>query len=344
MTLVILYVHDLKYNTLYIAMNKSMLGALVGDAAGATLEFYHKPITEEIALNAMQMPGGGRMRVGPGQITDDGELTLALWQALMRTREGSVPVLEMMRAYKDWYDSCPFDMGRTCGLAFEVICDYFNGRHIGSFEECFQTINDVNAGSEANGCLMRASAIPAWMMERCNAISVQGAVECAREDAKLSHPSIVCQEVNMIYVFAICHLLLGDKPEDVVNTTDTFVKNTITSDKVLNWYFTESLDISNLDATKQIGHVRWGFVMAIHFLRNPEITYEDAIKITLMKGGDTDTNAAIVGGMVGAYQGIPNYMLTPVMEFDCTTDRFRGHRRPQRYSVKRVLSGLNNQV
>ncbi len=321
-----------------------MLGAIVGDAAGATLEFYHKEITEEIALNAMQMPGGGRIHVGPGQITDDGELTLALWQTLMSVKRGSIPILDMMRAYKNWYDSCPFDMGRTCGLAFEAICDYFNDHDVGSIEECFQIIRDINNGSEANGCLMRASAIPAWMMAHRDTISVQTAVECAREDAKLSHPSIVCQEVNMIYVFAICHLLLDNPPAEVIHKTDTFVKNTITSDKVHQWYFTESLDITNLNATKQIGHVRWGFVMAFYFLRNPEITYEDAIKITLMNGGDTDTNAAIVGGMVGAYQDIPAYMLTPVMEFDCTTDGFRGHRRPERYSVKRALSVPNSQV
>ena len=61
------------------AMNtRAIWGALVGDACGATLEFYDDEITEEIARRAMTMPGGGSLRVGCGQITDDGELTLAL--------------------------------------------------------------------------------------------------------------------------------------------------------------------------------------------------------------------------------------------------------------------------
>jgi len=94
-----------------------------------------------------------------------------------------------------------------------------------------------------------------------------------------------------------------------------------------------------MDATRQIGHVRWGFVMAIYFLRNPDIVFDDAIKITLMKGGDTDTNAAIVGGMVGAYQVIPEYMLQPVLDFDCTADG-RHHKRPAEYSVKKVIGHL----
>jgi hypothetical protein len=58
-----------------------------------------------------------------------------------------------------------------------------------------------------------------------------------------------------------------------------------------------------------------------------------------MKGGDTDTNAAIVGGIVGAYQKIPEYMLRPVLDFDCTIDG-RHHIRPAEYSVKKVIGHL----
>jgi hypothetical protein len=78
----------------------------------------------------------------------------------------------------------------------------------------------------------------------------------------------------------------------------------------------------------------------MYFLRHPEISYEEAIKITLMKGGDTDTNAAIVGGLVGSYQSIPEYMIRPVLDFDCTADGFKHHKRPAEYSVKNVIGHL----
>ena len=318
----------------------SMLGALVGDAAGATLEFCGRPVTEEMALNAMKMPGGGRIRVGPGQITDDGELTLTLWRSLNSFDTSQVvPILTLMKGYNDWYKSCPFDMGRTCGIAFETFYDYFLGRNVKTVQGCKDIINNINALSEANGALMRATAIATWIAKNPIA-DIQMGVECAKEDSRLSHPSIVCQEVNAIYVFAIIHLLRGKSPAETLQLTTDFVTNTITSDKVRAWFFDESLDITYLDATKQIGHVRWGFVLAIYFLRNPAVSYEDAIKITLMKGGDTDTNAAIVGGMVGAYQTIPEYMLKPVLEFDCTSNTVKCHIRPEEYSVKRVLADL----
>lgn len=317
-----------------------MLGALVGDAAGATLEFCGCPITEEMALNAMKMPGGGRIRVGPGQITDDGELTLTLWRSLNSFEiSNNTPILTLMKGYKDWYESCPFDIGRTCSLAFETFYDFFNEQNIHYIQDCKDIIKKINEGSEANGALMRATAIATWIAKNSLTDITMG-VECAKEDARLSHPSIVCQEINAIYVFAIINLLRGKSPQETLQLTTNFVNSSCSSDKVKQWYFNESLDISDLDATRQIGHVRWGFVMAIYFLRNPEISYEEAIKITLMKGGDTDTNAAIVGGMVAAYQKIPDYMLKPVLDFDCTLPVGKYHKRPAEYSVKKVIGHL----
>ena len=45
-------------------------------------------------------------------------------------------------------------------------------------------------------------------------------------------------------------------------------------------------------------------------------SFEDALKDMLQRGGDVDTNAAIVGGMMGALHGlarIPNNMKEPVL-------------------------------
>lgn len=360
-------------------MMNSMLGALIGDAAGATLEFCHKEITEEMALKAMTMPGGGNMCVGPGQITDDGELTLTLWCSLnsldtsylvpildcwsfetdsvwgfapqsipLNNSDGStvksqwtsqMPIsLTLMKGYRDWYKSVPFDMGLTCNLAFEAINDFLRGQNIHTIQDCKNAIKTANEESEANGALMRATAIATWIVTTPVATIKMG-TEYAKGDARLSHPSIVCQEVNAIYVFAIIHILKGKTPQETLELTNNFVNNEVTSDKVKLWYFEESLDISNMDATKLIGHVRWGFVMSIYFLRNPHISFEESIKITLMKGGDTDTNAAIVGGIVGAYQKIPEYMLRPVLDFDCTVDG-KHHVRPAEYSVKKVIGHL----
>jgi ADP-ribosyl-[dinitrogen reductase] hydrolase len=307
----------------------SMLGAFVGDAAGAILEFCRIEITEEMALEAMKMPGGGIMDVGPGQITDDGELTLTLWNSLNVCNGTIFPAAAVARGYAEWYRSNPFDMGTTCRFAFSYFCNERN-----TLQECLEYIKGENAASEANGALMRATAIPTWFYKNGHTSNVDVVVQCAKEDALMSHPNIVCQECNAIYVFAIWHLLKGVSLEDTQRLTDSFVTNNITSEKVKEWYFIEAQDVRNLKCTRQIGHVRWGFVLAMYFLKHPEYTFEEAIKLTLMAGGDTDTNAAIVGGLVGSYRIIPSYMLRPVTDFDCTTHE---NTRPAKYSVKKVL-------
>ena len=85
-----------------------------------------------------------------------------------------------------------------------------------------------------------------------------------------------------------------------------------------------------------MGHVRWAFVLAFAALRQ-KIDYTRAIERTLNRGGDTDTNAAIVGAMMGALWGvtsIPASMSGPVLAFDptqlCSGDN--GHVRPALYA------------
>lgn len=58
---------------------------------------------------------------------------------------------------------------------------------------------------------------------------------------------------------------------------------------------------------------RWG--ATCRYLRQ-QSKFEEAISSILLLGGDTDTNAAIVGGLVGALHGaaaIPEAMRAPVL-------------------------------
>lgn len=50
------------------------------------------------------------------------------------------------------------------------------------------------------------------------------------------------------------------------------------------------------------GFVKIAFTWALYYLKN-DFSYEKAIYDVLLQGGDTDTNAAIVGGMIGAAEG-----------------------------------------
>lgn len=312
----------------------SILGALVGDAAGAVLEFKDEISTEDVEA-ALHMPGGGTWRVGPGQITDDGELTLALWNVLKEhDAHDGVPLSEMMGAYAEWYASFPFDIGRTCGFAFEALYNAREEANGFDADAHAKFVNKINAKSEANGALMRATPIASWVAPYAD-LSAEYAAQIAIEDAKLSHPNLVCQEANAVYVYTIVLLLRGASPHEAWQKTLEFADAHVESETIKQWLKdSSSLRIDDMKCNVNMGHVKHAFTLAYYFLQNPHISYTDALRMTLQKGGDTDTNAAIVGGLVASYNPIPDFMARPVLTFDCTQ---MGRKRPAVYSAKQYI-------
>jgi ADP-ribosyl-[dinitrogen reductase] hydrolase len=296
-----------------------MLGVCIGDAAGGVLEFMRRCPTAEEVANAMTMPGGGTHQLASGQITDDGELTLALFSALKSSipSKENFPVYEIIKAYVAWLDSRPFDIGNTCYQACLEASKLIKGE-TQSVDEFLTNVRARNGPSEANGALMRATAIASWVAPVAD-VGADVAAIMARVDAQLSHPNVVCQDCNAVYVYACVQLLRGMSPADVWTKVGKYAIENVQNTNVLRWLFNDSQDITRLEVHKQAGHVRWAFTLAMHFLQNPAIDFKEALTITLLKGGDTDTNAAIVGGLVGCYQPLLPTMVTAALA--CAPDR-----------------------
>ncbi len=313
------------------------LGMVCGDAAGATLEFYNGELTEDVVRKAMRMPGGGILRVGKGQYTDDSELGISLAFALVdKDPKNGYPLESVASMYSKWYYSGPFDIGMTCSRAF---CSKSSNNIVNDMMR--SALNSYV--SEANGALMRIAPLALWAYSEPEPVYTQ----YAKLDALLSHPNIVCQECNAVYIAAIVYLLKhhGDY-KGAISYLDDYVNNFVYS-KVKDWYYKDSVDIDNINCKMHIGHVKHAFTLAIYFLRNNE-SYENAIFKTLMKGGDTDTNGAIVGGLIGALHGdtnIPKYMKDPVLEFVVDDDKLDnenkghtiGYSRPSMYNSSNIL-------
>ena len=91
-------------------------------------------------------------------------------------------------------------------------------------------------------------------------------------------------------------------------------------------------------AFPQAGFVRYAFTYAFYYLAQ-ESKFEESIYRTLLEGGDTDTNACIVGGLLGAYhglEGLPKGTLAKLL--DCNTQK--GQPRPEAYTIGLVSSNL----
>jgi ADP-ribosyl-[dinitrogen reductase] hydrolase len=308
----------------------AVMGALVGDAAGGVLEFMGRAPTAQEVDEAMRMPGGGVFELAPGQFTDDGEMTVSLVRALLAAKGAYRPELAAQH-YCEWENSRPFDIGMATRAALGV--------PMAQRESATQMLKLVraqalenNAESKANGSLMRSSALG---IAACGCTEEE-AIALALTDAQLTHPNPACQHSTAAYVLALRHLMLkpGDNAGAIV-AAQSYVQ--VQSNEVSAW-LADAVSGQLPPAFPLAGFVRYGFTYAFHYLHIGG-SFEQAITETLLRGGDTDTNACIVGGLMGAYHGLnglPKTALEGVL--NCNTQL--GRRRPENFTVVPVMRNL----
>ncbi len=305
-----------------------LLGALVGDAAGATLEFLDYDPTAADADRAMTMPGGGELQVAPGQITDDGELTLCLAQALSSSVTFSLETVAQF--YAKWVESRPFDMGFTtsCSLG-----SYSQRKWQAVFQQqgyagvMSTAAAELCLGSKANGSLMRITPLGIWGYT----LADEELANYAMQDSRLSHPNLSCCYGVACYVIAIASLLRhpGDRETAFFRAKswlESQTPQTPSLQEVTSWLQDAENNV-NVAYYPHAGFIKIAFTHAFrHLLLGSD--YVSAIRETLTGGGDTDTNACIVGGLIGASvgaQAIPEAMRSAVL--CCDTNQGK-HPRP----------------
>ena len=313
-----------------------LVGGMIGDAVGAFLEFNPTPINKKNIRKALSLPGGGPHNTAPGQVTDDSELMLSLCDGLCKTNPNcEFPFERVAQQYIAWLRSDPFDIGKTCQAAFS------NSR---GAQDMKSNACNFNMKSEANGALMRCAPIAVW----CGAhfISIEQTADHARADASLSHPNPICQECNAILVALLSDIIIHHGDVNNALLLLTSLKQT-THPLVKEWiHYGLNKPLKGFNCNNKMGHVKHAFMLAIHFIKYAnEYTYEQAIAKVLAKGGDTDTNACIVGYVMGAvcgFSSLPNKLKKKILEFDCSThdpeETLLGYNRPVSYKASNVVS------
>lgn len=286
-------------------------GALIGDAAGSVMEFKfldRLPQKSDV-VHALALSGGGVFRLAPGQVTDDGELTLSLLNAL-RQHHGIYVSDIVAHHYLMWIDSQPFDIGRATSAALYVHKDQ---RKIDGLASALQKrALQFNSGSKANGCLMRATPLGVTAFN----MTLDNAIKMVKTDVRMTHPHMDCQDATVAYVLAIRHLMLspGDQVGAVAQAMDYLSDN---NPDVKSW-LDAAIDGDLPQAFPLDGFIKIAFSYAFYHL-SQNSSFEFALEDTLKRGGDTDTNACIVGGLIGALQGIqqiPSEMIEKLVNCD----------------------------
>jgi ADP-ribosyl-[dinitrogen reductase] hydrolase len=260
----------------------ALLGQVIGDSLGALVE--GKPAGEVAQLypgGLRELADGGVYKTLAGQPTDDSEMALTL--ARMLARERKYDPARALDAYRAWLTSRPVDVGVTTERGLLGLA-----------------AND----SESNGSLMRVSPIGVWA-----AGDPALAARTARDDSELTHVNPACLDACAAYCAAIATGVAGGEVEAMFEAA-------LASSKGPAHEAIKRAAKGNAPADF-FSHPTWVLVAlqnAFYCLR--KLTFEDAMVQTVGRGGDSDTNAAVAGALLGAFHGrdaVPSRWLLPVL-------------------------------
>jgi ADP-ribosyl-[dinitrogen reductase] hydrolase len=253
-----------------------LLGQVAGDSLGSLVEF--SPAAEIHARHGdgpRLLQDGGCWETIAGQPTDDSEMALALARAIIGA--GGYDADAAMDAYRAWHHTSPFDLGRTTEAAL---------------------LGAPIADSQANGSIMRASPLGVFAHAR----NARQAAEWARRDAALTHPHAVSADATAAYVVALAHSIgYGTGPVACHEAALRWAHEAGANAAVI-----ESLERATVEAPDCEGETQ-GFALialqnAFYELLHAS-SLEAAVVTTVQRGGDTDTNAAVAGALLGAVYG-----------------------------------------
>jgi ADP-ribosyl-[dinitrogen reductase] hydrolase len=315
----------------------TFLAGWCAEAAGARLEFRHERFSKKIVEQALHMTGEPTSGIYPGQITDDSEMEIALLSALLEAKnEECFPIDLIANKYIEWYNSKPFDISQTTSFAL------FSANNA---EDMLNNAYEFNVYSESNGSLMRCIPLAIFGINR----EPEQVMHLVSLESELTHPNKLVGEISGLYCVIMSHILrhkIKNKPINIDLLLDIVSKLT-TNQQISLWMDSayKLTNLNNYDSIKNEGHVKHSFIFVIYFLRNiNNYTYEQAISEVIQCGGDTDTNAKIIGNLFGAYYGdcVPKYMYEVVLNFDCTEVDNMYFKRPYTCSIQYALSLIKN--
>jgi ADP-ribosyl-[dinitrogen reductase] hydrolase len=249
----------------------AFLGFAVGDALGATVEFMTKAEIVARYGEHKKIVGGGWLRLKPGQVTDDTELTLALGRSLVR-RSG-FDAQDICEEFATWLKADPIDVGNTCRRGIRRYIT--QGTISGTFSE----------GDAGNGAAMRVLPIAlatlghpieaeAWTLAQCH----------------ITHHHPLSDEASRTLVHMLQALLAGQDKDALRNMAEAMQRRC------------PALAFEPYEG-KSSAYVVETLQTVLNFYFGTK-SFAECLIATVNQGGDADTTGAIAGMLAGATYGL----------------------------------------
>ncbi|MFD7749863.1 ADP-ribosylglycohydrolase family protein [Streptomyces sp. NPDC059698] len=261
----------------------AVVGSAAGDALGAPFEFGPAGVfTARFPDGAGTLCGGGGW--DPGEATDDTQMAVLVAESLLECDGLDLP--ELFGRFRRWAAGDPKDIG----LQTE---DVLTGG--APWDQAAALHFQVNGRAAGNGSLMRASTSAVYFARAGRTRTM----EAARRIAALTHGDRAAWEGTAVLHELIRVALAGGDPLAAVPRTlaEVHVAHRARWAEVLAPDWHPGL------ATEFNGAVWPCLGTALWALRTTD-RFEQALAAAVDVGGDTDTVAAVTGGLAGAVYGI----------------------------------------
>jgi ADP-ribosyl-[dinitrogen reductase] hydrolase len=247
------------------------LGFAIGDALGATVEFMTRgEIAAQYGVHR-EIVGGGWLRLAPGEVTDDTQMSLALGRSLIR--RGGFDARDVCEEFAAWLRTGPADAGNTCRRGIRRYIAH--GTVEGAFSE----------GDAGNGAAMRV--LPVALATFGEPDKAEGWT-LAQARATHHHP---WSDAACLALVRMAHALFrGGGKQDVRKIGAELAA----SHKVFRFDpYPGQCSAFIVDTMQTVMH---GFLGAEGFA--------DCVVRTVNQGGDADTAGALAGMLAGAAYGL----------------------------------------
>lgn len=263
----------------------TVVGAAVGDALGAPFEFGPPG-----AFSArFPEPGcGGEMCGGggwdPGEATDDTQMAVLVAESLLE--RGGLDLPDVFARFQRWAAAEPKDIGLqtedvlTNGMPWDLAAAVH-----------FQS----TLRAAGNGSLMRASTSAVHFAQAGRAATM----DAARRIAALTHGDRAAWEGTAVFHELVRLALAG---EDPIRALPDVLEHVHPDHRAR--YATVLADDWHPDRATEFNGAVWPCLGSAVWALRSTTGFEDAVRAAIDLGGDTDTVAAVTGGLAGARYGL----------------------------------------
>ena len=270
----------------------ALLGTAVGDALGAGYEFAYRVDVTDVTM----LPG--RLTGRPaGHWTDDTDMAMAI--ALAARQHGTLDSHHALNTvaenFLEWYASNPPDVGMQTRA---VLSRSQNAAGMAEVASDYQAERPDAAG---NGSLMRTAPVAL-----ANLSDLATVAKTAREISSLTHPHPDAQDACALWSVAIAVGVSGSpSPRNSMNVALTYLH----SARVAKWREilneAERCELSALAPNGWVIRALQAAWRATVEAEHSDVSqrFSDGVRFAISLGDDTDTIAAITGGLLGAHYG-----------------------------------------